>query len=216
MQALVKGLDLLNLPTPAGTTLYGAYTHRRSHYERGIFFFSRCRVTRAFRFRRGAVGVAAGCGAVVLPPPLGLAAQLMKRTTFMRAMSIALYAVGVLAAGYAQRALRAIDGRPPRVIRRIARAANPQGDVDQVRAVDRGDSRSHRYYGIPAPRFDVAARTIPILERVSDRLYVELALPGSRTAGSDSRYVADRDRNPHRVLYFFQLQEAYRHVRSHG
>lgn len=105
MQALAKSLNLLKLPAPTGRTLYGA-TLTADLITNSVYFSVVGVASRERSVSIGAaIGVAAGCGAVALPSPLGLAAQLTNRTTVTRAISIALYAAGGLAAGYAQRAL---------------------------------------------------------------------------------------------------------------
>ena len=57
-------------------------------------------------WRRGIVlGLAAGAGAVVLPPVLGLGSRPSRRTTQTKAMTVAWYAAGGLAAAAASRLL---------------------------------------------------------------------------------------------------------------
>ena len=105
MQALAKSLNLLKLPAPTGRKLYNV-TLAADLLANSVYFSVVGGASRERPIAAGAaIGIIAGCGAVVLPPPLGLAPQLTNRTTFTRAMSIALYAAGGLAAGYAQRAL---------------------------------------------------------------------------------------------------------------
>jgi hypothetical protein len=105
MQALAKSLNLLKLPAPTGRTLYGA-TLAADLITNSVYFSLVGAASRERSIVAGAaIGVLAGCGAVMLPPQLGLATQLTNRTPFTRAMSVALYTAGGLAAGYTQRAL---------------------------------------------------------------------------------------------------------------
>ncbi len=53
----------------------------------------------------GAMGVVAGAGAVYLPPYLGLSKRPTKRTGATRAITVALYTAGGIAAGLAYKAL---------------------------------------------------------------------------------------------------------------
>lgn len=104
MQALAKSLKLLNLRAPTGRELYNA-TLAADLLANSVYFSLVGAASRERPIAAGAaIGIIAGCGAVVLPPPLGLAAQLTNRTTFTRALSIALYTAGGLATGFTLRA----------------------------------------------------------------------------------------------------------------
>lgn len=105
MQAVAKSFNLLKLPVPKGRALYGS-TFVVDIVTNSLYFSLVGAVSQEHPVAAGAAaGIVAGCGAVVLPPRLGLAAQLTNRTAFRRALSIALYTAGGLAAGYTQRAL---------------------------------------------------------------------------------------------------------------
>jgi hypothetical protein len=106
MQALSKSLTLLALPTPTGMRLYGT-TLAADLVSNAAYFALVGVASRERSVAAGAViGIVAGCGAVVLPARLALAAQLTDRTAFTRAMTVALYTTGGFAAGYTRRMLR--------------------------------------------------------------------------------------------------------------
>jgi hypothetical protein len=122
MQAVAKSLHLLKLPAPKGRALYGA-TLVGDIITNAVYFSLVGAAPRERATTVGsALGIVAGCGSVMLPPRLGLAAQLTNRTTLTRLVSIALYTAGGLAAGYTQQRL----ARTPRPSTHDAPAHSPR------------------------------------------------------------------------------------------
>lgn len=99
MQALARGLHAAGLAAPGGRTLY-ALTLAGDLVSNTAYFSLVGASPRARAPLAGlALGVAAGLGAVYLPPVLGLNAQLTTRTRTTGLLTVALYTVGGLAAG---------------------------------------------------------------------------------------------------------------------
>lgn len=99
MQALAQGLRAVGLAVPGGRPLYGLTL--AGDLVSNTAYFSLVSASPQARAPLAglALGVAAGLGAVYLPPVLGLNAQLTTRTRTTGLLTVALYTIGGLAAG---------------------------------------------------------------------------------------------------------------------
>ncbi len=105
MQALSRLLHVAGLPTPDHGTLY-AMTLLGDLASNSAYFGLVGTVSQDKVVAAGVVlGLAAGVGAVYLPPYLGLSDRLTERTATTGALTTALYTSGGLAAGLTYRAL---------------------------------------------------------------------------------------------------------------
>lgn len=100
MQAVAGACAALRVPIPRGRALYNL-TLAADLVSNAAYFALVGAAPRNGRMRVGTgLGVIAGIGAVTLPKPLGLSPKPTNQTTFTRAATVALYAIGGLAAGW--------------------------------------------------------------------------------------------------------------------
>ena len=107
MQALARALGAVGIRPPAGDALYNLTLAGDLVSNSGYFALVGVGSRDNAMVAGAALGVAAGLGAVYLPKPLGLSAGPTKRTGQTRALTVALYAAGGIAAGAVYRALPA-------------------------------------------------------------------------------------------------------------
>lgn len=104
-RALVRGLDAAGAVPPDERTLYGA-TLAGDVVSNALYYGLVGLGPRTGRRRRGLLlGLAAGVGAAVLPPHLGLGEAAVRRSPATAAMTVAWYTAGGLAAAVAADAL---------------------------------------------------------------------------------------------------------------
>ena len=105
MQALEKALHATNLPVPSGPALYNLTLAGDLVSNSGYFGLVGAGPRDKAVVVGLALGVAAGLGAVYLPPKMGLSPQPTERTPTTAALTVALYTAGGLAAGITYQAL---------------------------------------------------------------------------------------------------------------
>ncbi len=101
MQALAKSADAADIPAPRGRRLYlmalaGDLASNSAYFA--LTAASGRRGSAAYVVG-GALGIVAGIGAVVLPRPLGLAADTTSRSLTTALLTVAVYTAGGFAAG---------------------------------------------------------------------------------------------------------------------
>lgn len=104
MQSFAKSSEAIAGDTPRGRSLYG-WTLAADLASNAAYFALAGAADRNALPAGAALGVAAGVGAVVVPPKLGLDASPTARTLPTQIMTTALYTVGGLAAAATYRAL---------------------------------------------------------------------------------------------------------------
>jgi hypothetical protein len=104
MQALAKMLDSMGAEPPKGRSLYNA-TLAADVVSNGAYFAGVAVGPRPV-LTGLLLGLAGGIGAVVLPQPLGLAAEPTSRTAFTAVLTTLLYTAGGVAAGLVYERLR--------------------------------------------------------------------------------------------------------------
>lgn len=112
MRSIRRPIEALGGTPPRGRTLYGLSLLGEFASNAAYYAMVAAGDPRD-SFRRGAaLGLAAGVGAVLLPPVMGLGRQPHRRAPYTQLMTIAWYTVGGIAAAAAARALA--EGRRSR------------------------------------------------------------------------------------------------------
>ena len=100
-QALSKMLTRADQPVPEEDTLY-ALTMAGDIVSNALYYsMAGIGDAKTAPLKGTLLGLAAGIGAITLPRPLGLSEAPSKRTTETAVMTVALYTLGGIAAGYA-------------------------------------------------------------------------------------------------------------------
>ena len=112
MSALERGLRALGVKPPRGARLRGAAL--LSDIGANAIWYAPVAFGKRLTLARGhAHGLAAGIGAVVLPPALGLSARHRGRDVTEKAITVGLYALGGLAAAAVASLLHAHSAEEP-------------------------------------------------------------------------------------------------------
>ena len=105
MNALSKGLKLINAQTPDEKSLY-RWTLAGDVVSNALYYSVAGATNKAHPLVRGSLlGLAAGVGAVLLPKPMGLKSSYSNRTPQTKLMTVGLYLVGGLVAAAVMQAL---------------------------------------------------------------------------------------------------------------